>query len=142
MPPDHRDLLLGDADGTHPHRHDGSTHVHVHVHATAQPPAAGVHAAAPHDHTHASFAFGILHGLAGSSHVLGILPALALPTRALSATYLVSYGLGNIASMTAFSSAMGVVAGRAHDGGARTYRALLYACSALALVVGGVWLVA
>ncbi len=128
----------------HTHRHDGATHAHAHVHVhqadPGTPPRA--HAAAPHDHTHASFAFGILHGLAGSSHVIGILPALALPTRALSVAYLASYGIGNIASMTVFSSAMGVVAGRARDGGQHLYRALLYGCSALALLVGGVWLTA
>jgi hypothetical protein len=132
----------------HAHSHDGSTHVHVHVHVGEHATAAGPvraaatvdHTSAPHDHTHASFAFGILHGLAGSSHVIGILPALALPTRAMSAAYLASYGIGNIASMTLFSSALGVVAGRARHGGLPAYRALLYACSVLALLVGGVWL--
>src|SRR5262245_22595029 len=29
-------------------------------------------------HAHASFGFGILHGVAGSSHFFGVLPALAL----------------------------------------------------------------
>lgn len=130
----------------HAHSHDGSSHVHVHVHVAHE---GGAHAAPgrpaishvppPHDHSHASFAFGILHGLAGSSHVIGILPALALPTRALSAAYLVSYGVGNIASMTVFSSAVGAVARRARDGGVPVYRGLLYACSVMALLVGGVW---
>ena len=31
-------------------------------------------------HGHASFAVGVLHGVAGSSHFFGVLPALALPT--------------------------------------------------------------
>ena len=128
----------------HEHAHDGSSHAHVHVHATRTkhdaPGTTHEARSTPHDHTHTSFAFGVLHGLAGSSHVLGILPALALPTRGASALYLACYGLGNIASMTLFSSAMGLVAGRARDGGQRLYRGLLYGCSALAVIVGGVWI--
>ena len=34
----------------------------------------------PRDHVHAAFAVGTVHGLAGSSHVLGIVPALLLPS--------------------------------------------------------------
>jgi hypothetical protein len=121
----------------HEHAHDGSRHSHVHVHAAA---AAARHEHARHDHTHASFLFGLLHGLAGSSHVLGVLPALALPTRTASVVYLACYGLGNIASMTAFASAVGAVAARAHDGGQRLYRGLLYGCAAAAIIVGAIWM--
>lgn len=123
----------------HAHSHGGAAHAHVHVHAGAA--AEGeVHAAQGHDHTHASFAFGVLHGLAGSAHIFGILPALALPTRAASFTYLASYGAGTIAAMTAFSSIVGLVGARARHGGARAIRGLLYACSSAAIVVGAVWL--
>lgn len=130
----------------HVHAHDGDTHAHIHVHqaaaAVAAPTAEPKHRQQPHSHTHASFAFGILHGLAGSAHVLGILPALALPTRTASALYLLSYGIGNIAAMTLFAAAIGAVSSRASDGGTRVYRGLLYACSAAAVLIGGVWLVA
>jgi hypothetical protein len=130
----------------HVHTHGGQVHAHVHVHeAHGSVPAsgtAGPHPQSRHDHTHASFAFGVLHGLAGSAHVLGILPALALPTRLASGVYLASYGLGNIAAMTAFAAALGVVSSRATDGGTQVLRGLLYACSAAAVLVGGVWLAA
>jgi hypothetical protein len=130
----------------HLHTHSGATHAHVHVHPTEGAPNAAEPARPygqrPHDHTHASFAFGILHGLAGSAHVLGILPALALPTRLASGLYLASYGIGNIAAMTIFAAAIGMVSSRATDGGTRLYRGLLYACSAAAVLIGGVWLVA
>lgn len=125
---------------THEHRHDGSTHAHLHFHA-APGGRPTVHAAAHvHAHTHASFAFGILHGLAGSSHVLGILPALALPSRSASVAYLLSYGLGNVAAMTGFSSAVGVVAEQAGRRGIQFHRGLLSVCSLAALLVGGFWL--
>lgn len=123
----------------HAHTHDGLAHAHVHVH-TAGAAGSKAHLAEHHDHTHASFAFGVLHGLAGSAHLFGILPALALPTRAASLAYLVSYGVGNIAAMTAFSSLVGLVGARARHGGARAIKGLLYACSSAAIVVGGVWL--
>src|SRR5438445_12754759 len=57
---------------THEHEHGGERHVHVHAHSQKTH-----HAESAHRHTHAAFGIGILHGLAGSSHLLGILPLLA-----------------------------------------------------------------
>lgn len=95
-----------------------------------------------HSHTHAgpSFSLGALHGLAGSSHLFGVLPALAFPSRAASVLYLAGFGLGAIAAMTAFSAAVGLLSARL-DRRSRRYSGVLYASSAVALVVGGVWLV-
>lgn len=87
---------------------------------------------------------GGLHGLAGSSHILGLLPALALPSRGASLAYVVGFGLGAVAAMTAFSSAFGLVAVRVSARGARgnrAYQALLASFSAAAIVIGGYWLV-
>jgi hypothetical protein len=99
----------------------------------------------PHGHSHshgsASFAMGTIHGLAGSSHLFGILPALAFPTRTASALYLAGFGIGAVAGMTAFSAAVGMLSDRIGRRSARSYGGLLYAWSAVALVVGGVWLV-
>ncbi len=133
----------------HVHSHQAGAHAHIHVHAHDVSPAtaeaagaAAPHDRAPHQHTHTSFAFGVLHGLAGSAHVLGVLPALALPTRFLSGLYLASYGVGNVAAMTGFAAMIGVLSSRAADGGTHVYRGLLYACSGAAILIGGVWLVA
>jgi hypothetical protein len=122
---------------SHPHTHDG--HVHAHLHAHAGGLDAHGHGLS-HAHVHASFGFGVLHGLAGSSHVLGILPALALPTTAASTTYLLAYGVGSVVAMTLFSSAVGFTAARAHSSGPRFHRGLLYAFSSAAILVGGAWL--
>lgn len=84
---------------------------------------------------------GGLHGLAGSSHILGLLPALALPSRGASLAYVVGFGLGAVAGMTAFSSAFGLVANRVTARGDRAYQALLACFSAAAIVIGGYWLV-
>ena len=95
-----------------------------------------------HSHTHAgtSFSMGAIHGLAGSSHLFGILPALAFPSRTSSVLYLGGFALGAIAGMTAFSTAVGLVSSSLSRR-SRSYAGLLYATSAIALVVGGVWLV-
>lgn len=125
----------------HQHAHGGAPHSHVHFHGTG----ARGHDRAPlveHRHAHASFGFGVLHGLAGSSHVIGVLPALAFPTREAGVLYLAAYGVGTVASMTAFASAIGAVAAGARFGGARVYQGLLAACSLAAIGVGVFWLLA
>jgi hypothetical protein len=84
---------------------------------------------------------GALHGLAGSSHLLGVLPALALPSNAAAGAYLAGYGIGSIAAMGAFAVAVGGVADRFGDGG-RTWRRLLGAAGTAAIAVGVFWIVA
>jgi sulfite exporter TauE/SafE len=116
---------------THKHTHDNVEHEHFHMHA----------ATSGHVHTHAAFGIGALHGLAGSSHFLGVLPAMALPSTALSVAYLLSFGLGTVCAMVAFSHAVGVIAKRfTHGGITRAYRAMMFTCSALAFVTGVLWM--
>ncbi len=94
-----------------------------------------------HTHSGASFAMGTIHGLAGSSHLFGALPALAFVTRGESVLYLAGFGTGAIAGMAAFAAGMGLLSARFVRHNPRRYRGLLYASSAAALVIGGVWLV-
>lgn len=89
----------------------------------------------------AAVMIGSLHGLAGSSHILGLLPALALPSRWASFAYVVGFGLGAMVAMTAFSSTFGLFAARITARGFRAYQALLAAFSAAAILVGGYWLI-
>lgn len=90
----------------------------------------------------AALSIGTLHGLAGSSHLLGILPALAMPSAAASVAYVAGFGLGSIVAMVAFSSALALVAVRLTARGTGAYHALLGACSAVSIVIGGWWLIA
>lgn len=121
---------------THEHEHDGLRHVHIHVHrhghGQAEPTA--------HLHAHAAFGIGVLHGLAGSSHFLGVLPALVLPTTVAAATYLVAFAAGTIAAMAGFSWGMGRLASGSAQRGGRLYRGLMGACALAAMGVGGFWL--
>ena len=122
---------------THVHEHEGHSHVHVHLHAgeEAHEP---VHPGA-HHHTHAALAVGTLHGLAGGSHFLGVLPALALGTRD-AEVYLAAYGVGTVASMVLFASHMAYLAIRAGRSGLRWARGLMTASSVAAILVGAYWI--
>jgi cytochrome c biogenesis protein CcdA len=121
----------------HEHEHDGERHLHLHTHVHKQShsqPAAHAH------HTHTALGIGILHGLAGSSHFLAVLPLLALPTRAQAVGYLIAFALGTVVSMATFSTMMGLVAQRFQGKSLKVYRALMCTCSTAAIAVGCFWL--
>ena len=118
---------------TAPHVHGGVPHDHLHVQA-------GPAWARRLGHAHASFYMGILHGVAGSSHFFGVLPALALPTRTASFVYIGAFGVGSVLAMTAFAATIGVAGGRVQQGTAG-HRLLMMSAAVLALAVGGWWLV-
>ena len=89
-----------------------------------------------HSHSGTSFFVGLLHGLAGSSHLIGVLPALAFETPAESWTYLAGFGVAAMAGMSAFAAGVGALSIRIGD-----RSRWLFASSAAALIVGGFWLV-
>jgi sulfite exporter TauE/SafE len=121
---------------THGHAHEGEAHEHIHIHGRS---GAKAHAVKRHVHTHAAFGIGTLHGLSGSSHFLAIIPALAMPSTAMAIVYLVCYGVGTVLAMMMFATAINAFSMR-FAGTAKVYRGFLFACSALAIVIGGVWM--
>jgi hypothetical protein len=119
----------------HEHEHDGVRHRHVHLHPRGvQHPHSG-----EHRHRHVAFGFGLLHGAGGTSHLLGVLPALALPDTAQAALYVVFFSIGTLLAMMACSGILGGVASVAGLQ-ARTYRCLLASAATLSLVTGGFWI--
>lgn len=120
----------------HRHVHDGEGHIHAHVHT------GGIRHQQPesHLHSHAAVGVGILHGVAGSSHFLGVLPALALPTTWQAVTYVLAFGLGTIGAMGAFAYLIGRLASHPSFDSTRAYRRLMVICATLAIAVGAVWL--
>jgi hypothetical protein len=92
-------------------------------------------------HPHASFCLGVLHGVAGSSHFFGVLPALALPSVSASLAYIAAFGIGTVAAMTGFAAAVGTATVKLPNG-AFPQRAMMLAASVLAITVGTVWLAA
>jgi ABC-type nickel/cobalt efflux system permease component RcnA len=120
----------------HEHEHDGDRHLHIHTHSHGHAPAQK----SKHRHTHAAFGIGTLHGLAGSSHFLGVLPALAFRTTMESVTYLLAFGGGTVAAMALFSWGMGWLTTCFGARGVNAYRGLMGAAAVVAMGVGCFWL--
>ena len=115
---------------THVHAHDGNTHTHYHLHTSEH-----------HEHGHAAASVGALHGIAGSSHLFGVLPALGLPTAADTVIYLLAFGLSSIVAMAGFSWLLGTLTERL-TWLANPYRWVMNGAASSAVLVGFFWLVA
>lgn len=123
----------------HAHRHEHDPHgehAHPHVHVgdgtvdDEAHPDVGDH----RRHVHSAFGIGALHGAAGTGHLLGVLPSLALPPTAAIA-YLLSYGVAAVASMTVFAAGIGWMVARVG-----AVQRLLQVAGTAAIAVGLVWL--
>jgi len=80
---------------SHSHKHkNGIAHRHFHFHFKEQKNNNKL--------SHALTGLGLLHGIAGGSHFLAVLPALALPLTS-SCFYLISYLIGSLISMNLFT---------------------------------------
>jgi ABC-type nickel/cobalt efflux system permease component RcnA len=119
----------------HEHEHDGSRHVHFHTHHKGQSHSA----AGAHQHAHAAVGIGILHGLAGSSHFLGVLPMLAFATGLEAALYLASFAFGTVLSMAVFAGLIGFASRRCARRSGQVYRGFMSLCGGAAVVVGCTW---
>lgn len=123
----------------HTHVHDDRAHAHLHVHrADPHPPEGGTPF---HRHSHAAFLAGTLHGVAGTAHVLGVLPALGLPDPRSGALYLVAFAVGTVGAMGTFAVAIGEGSALAGQRGPRVMKGLMYSAGAAAIAVGVCWLV-
>jgi len=108
------------------HEHGPLQHAHIHLSDGAN----------SHRHDHAAFAVGTLHGLAGGSHLLGVVPAVALPTLTEAAVFFAAYAFGAIAVMTLFAAGVGRLSASRGD----LEKPIFTACSAIAVAVGCHWL--
>ena len=61
---------------------------------------------------HTAFIIGTVHGVAGGSHFLGVVPALLFSTRIESLLYLSAFAVGTVLGMIAFASAVGYASSR------------------------------
>jgi hypothetical protein len=118
-------------DHTH---HDQTHHHHLHVHDTAHDGEAPEQHQA---HTHAAFAVGMLHGGAGTGHLLGVIPSLALPTEQ-AILYLLAYFTAAVLAMTGVGSLIGSLISRWSQKGVRT---MMYSASGAAMALGGFWII-
>lgn len=122
----------------HQHAHDDSGHSHIHAHSLLMES----HSDKPaHAHTHTALAVGALHGLAGGTHIFGILPALAMPSTMDAVFYLIFFGAGTVAAMTGFASVMSIAAKKLSAKGEAKYKVAMKSISAVTIMVGTVWLI-
>ncbi|WP_269623313.1 hydantoin utilization protein A [Prochlorococcus marinus] len=112
---------------THTHRNDGK-HQHFHLH---------LRGGKKHNrHSHTSISLGLLHGLAGASHLIAVIPALALP-RVGAVLYLFFYLLGSFLSMGVIVTAMSLATLRA---GKKTIPMFFGFTGALSVMTGFFWI--
>jgi len=130
---------------SHPHHHhDGDNYVHVHDHIHT-PENGG------HKHSHAkplrqnnitAFLVGTLHGFAGVSHLILILPTLAFPTFFESVIYLTGFAVGTIGAMAVFAIILGLLSSRtslSHK--AKWFTILRIAGASFAILIGIFWII-
>ncbi|MET0284188.1 MAG: hydantoin utilization protein A [Polyangiales bacterium] len=114
---------------------DGRAHVHFHVHAE------GEHHG--HDHHHdarfrggaTALAMGALHGSAGASHLLALLPTLGLPGLG-ALSYAAGYLLAGVLTMAGVGLAIARFAGVMPN--AQRLRSV---CAYLVIAIGACWLI-
>lgn len=118
----------------HPHDHDEDGHSHFHVHDVDDDhDAEDAHGG----HSHAAFFVGMLHGAAGTGHLLGVLPSLALPTVD-AVIYLVFYFVAAVLSMAGFGKLLSVLT---LNRGPKVLRRIMVGSSSAAIAIGAVWAV-
>ncbi len=114
---------------SHSHVHkDGSVHEHLHVHFL------GDHKHIKHNH--ASTTLGILHGLAGASHLLVVIPALALPPSG-AVLFMIFYLLATVVTMTIIVLVISQVSLKA---GIRLMPALIGSTGFISILIGFFWI--
>jgi ABC-type nickel/cobalt efflux system permease component RcnA len=127
----------------HPHYHPSPeplVHIHSHEH----------NAEFEHSHTHkkahrqnniTALSVGTLHGFAGISHFLLILPTLTLPSMHESVLYLSGFAVGTIGTMATFALIMGLIAMKTENfAKSRTFRIMRLSAGVIAIGVGIYWL--
>jgi hypothetical protein len=80
-------------------------------------------------------AIGAVHGLAGGSHLLGVIPGLLFPSPAAVCVYFVAFATATVAGMCGFSAGLGLLS-------ERSYRGTMAVCSCAAVGIGAYWLLA
>ncbi len=130
----------------HDHTHEnesGEVYVHRHDHSHSH--------TTLHGHSHdkkkerqsyyAAAGIGILHGFAGVSHIVSMLPTLAFPNNYEAVMYLIGFGIGTIVAMVSFSFLLGYLAKTAtekHKDNVLIWINVLAGISAI--IVGIIWM--
>lgn len=116
----------GDHAHLHAHRAAATTHTHGHHEhsAPAHPPVGHHHHHAPHRDRHGITVVGLMHGLAGTSAVVALVPVTLMDRKIVGLGYLVAFGLGTIVAMTAYAVVAAAALRRASAGSLKWGRML------------------
>jgi len=113
----------------HQHMHgDKTPHKHFHFHSLGNK----LHGS----HTHAATGLGVLHGFAGASHLVAVIPALALPLLG-AVAYLFAYLLGSVFAMGCVVLGISFAANKANK---MFYPFLMRSIGGLSIAIGVFWL--
>ena len=132
--------------GNRPHFHFHAkpflyTHIHRHTHDDS-PDHLHTHADSVRQNVLTALFIGIIHGFAGFSHLVALLPSLAMPSLGDAAIYIVAFASGTILTMILFAFVLGIIAVRS---AASNNHALLtwftLSGGLLAILVGILWLI-
>lgn len=88
----------------------------------------------------AALAVGTLHGTAGGSHLVGVLPALAFSSFFTAGAYVAAFAAGTVGAMTGFSWLVGSGEARLSRMAPRVRAGFVGAFAAASIVVGVAWL--
>lgn len=127
---------LAESHDTHGHlqaraQETEAPHVHLHVHTTGKPPRSE-----DLNPSRTTFWVGLIHGAAGTGHLLGVIPSLALPPPQ-GAVYLACYGFAAVAAMSGFGFTVGIVGKKLSPSGLRRF---MLVSGLVAIALGLFWL--
>lgn len=131
-------------DHAHLHAHRTASDAHTHGHhehpAPVHPPVGHHHHHAPNHERHGITMVGLMHGLAGTSAVVALVPVTLMDRKMVGLGYLVAFGLGTVVAMTAYAVVAAVALRRASEGSLTWGRMLGRFVGAGSIGVGMWWI--
>jgi len=134
-------------DHAHLHVHGGKAAAHAHGHHEHPPhapvPSPAGHHHHDHDHAHEKRGItvvGLMHGLAGTSAVVALVPVTMMDRWVVGLGYLVAFGAGVMIAMTAYALVAAAAFRRAAAGSLRWGRAIGRFAGIGSIAVGLVWI--
>ena len=128
-------------DHEHPHLHQDEQGTYVHIHEHHHNQHAHKHKSRKQQDARTAAGIGIIHGFAGISHFLIMLPVLGYDSDFDSAQYLIGFALGTVIAMAFFAWILGRLRGvPSHDHRPGFLKVMQWSGGIIAIVVGIAWL--
>lgn len=128
----------------HPHIHSENVsyiHIHKHEHNPVSPTHNHTHKEAINQNTFSSFGIGFLHGLAGISHFILLLPVLGFESNSEGIQYVFGFGIGTILAMTAYAIVLSkIVFYSKQQHNEMFFKGIRFVGGLFAIIIGFYWL--